>query len=104
MGYSLVYCTKCGKENPDDAVNCSNCGAAINPQPYRQTRRYSQDDICFGGRSGTTWTIIIGVFILMIGVASLLGDVYPWLSWDKLWPLFLIVLALLIIVNAMQKR
>ena len=26
----LMYCSKCGKDNPDDAVFCRDCGASLN--------------------------------------------------------------------------
>jgi len=102
----MVYCTKCGAENADDAENCKNCGASLHPPPYREHRyrRRGEDDICFGGRGGATWGIIIGLFILIIGVSSLLGDAFTWLSWDKLWPLFIILVALMIIVNSVMRR
>ena len=55
----MVYCTKCGTQNPDDAVNCSNCGAPLRETPNREYRRYRyEEDMCFGGRSHI-WGIII---------------------------------------------
>ena len=102
----MVYCTKCGTENANDAENCKSCGAPLHPSPYREYRfrRRSEEDVCFGGRGGATWGIIIGLFILVIGVSSLLGDAYSWLAWDKLWPLFIILVALMIIVNSVMRR
>ncbi|RLI47337.1 hypothetical protein DRO61_08030 [Candidatus Bathyarchaeota archaeon] len=29
---SMVYCTKCGKQNEDDVMFCIDCGFAINPE------------------------------------------------------------------------
>lgn len=96
----MVYCTKCGTQNPDDAVNCSNCGAPLNPAPYRSYRRYrAEEDMCFGGRSHI-WGIIIGLFIVMIGVSSLLGGNI----WDKVWPMFIILTGAIIVVNAFMRR
>jgi uncharacterized membrane protein YvbJ len=102
----MVYCTKCGAENANDAENCKSCGAPLHPPPYREYRhrRRSEEDVCFGGRGGATWGIIIGLFILIIGVSSLLGNAYAWLAWDKLWPLFIILVALMIIVNSVMRR
>jgi len=96
----MVYCTKCGTQNPDDAANCSKCGAPLNPAPYREYRRSRvEDDICFGGRSHI-WGIIIGLFIVMIGVSTLLGGNI----WDKVWPMFIILIGAIIVVNAFMKR
>jgi len=61
-------------------------------------------DMCFGRRSSTFWPIIIGVFIILVGVSSLLGDTYRWLSWDRLWPIFIVVIGLVIVVNALSRR
>jgi uncharacterized membrane protein YvbJ len=95
----MVYCTKCGTLNPDDAVNCSKCGAPLNPAPYRSYRRFRpEEDMCFGGRSHV-WGIIIGLFIVMIGVSSLLGGNI----WDKVWPMFIILIGAIIVVNALRR-
>jgi len=29
----MVYCSKCGIKNPDNAINCSKCGAPLNVTP-----------------------------------------------------------------------
>jgi uncharacterized protein YbjQ (UPF0145 family) len=34
---SEVYCPKCGKKAPAEAVFCPDCGASINVQPVQQT-------------------------------------------------------------------
>jgi hypothetical protein len=96
----MVYCTKCGVENPDDAVNCTKCGASLNATPFRGYRRYGwEGDIHFGGR-GNVWGIVIGLFIIMIGASSLLGvDI-----WDKIWPAFLMLIGLVIIANSFTRR
>jgi uncharacterized membrane protein YvbJ len=101
----LVYCTKCGTENPDDAVTCSNCGASLQPPAYRYSRRdWDRDDECFGGRSSTTWPLLIGVFIILVGLSSLLERTYYWARFDNLWPIFIIALGLIILYNTLQKR
>ena len=96
----MVYCTKCGTQNPDEAANCSNCGASLNPAPYKEYRRYrSEDDICFGGRN-YIWGILIGLFIVMIGVSSLLGGNI----WDKVWPIFIILVGVVIVASSFMKK
>ena len=96
----MVYCTKCGTENPDDAVNCKNCGASLNPPPYREYRRhYTENDICFGGRS-YIWGMVIGLFIILIGVSALIRiDI-----WNYIWALFIIIIGLVIVVNSITRR
>jgi len=50
------------------------------------------------------WGIIIGAFIILVGITSLLENVYWWASWDRLWPIFVIAVGLLIVVNALSRR
>jgi uncharacterized membrane protein YvbJ len=96
----MVYCTKCGTQNPDDAVNCSNCGASLKPASHKEHRRYRyEDNMYFGGRSHI-WGIVIGLFIITIGVSSLLGVNI----WDKVWPAFIILVGLIIVANAFMRR
>jgi hypothetical protein len=96
----MVYCTKCGTENKEDASVCEKCGASLNPTPYIRNQRYRfEDDACFGGQNHI-WGIIIGLFIIMIGASTLIGfDV-----WDKLWPLFITLVGVIIVVNALMRR
>ena len=61
-------------------------------------------DYCFGRRSSTTWGIIIGVLIILAGATQLLEDTIPWMNWDTLWPVFVIVIGLLIVGNALRRR
>jgi len=62
------------------------------------------DEECFGGRASKTWTLIFGIFIILVGLTQLLGDIYPWARWSNLWPLFIIGIGLLIIFNAIKRQ
>jgi uncharacterized membrane protein YvbJ len=101
----MVYCTKCGTENEENAETCKNCGASLNPPAYRSRRRnWDPEDDCFGGRSRTTWPILIGAFLILLGLSSLLEDTFWWASFDQLWPLFIIAIGVLIVSNAFRRR
>lgn len=101
----MVYCPRCGTENEEDALECKSCGASLHPPTFRAPRRRWEDDLCFGrSRRIPIWGLIIGVVIILWGVSSLLGDVYWWASWDKLWPIFVIAIGLIIILNALSRR
>ncbi len=62
------------------------------------------EDDCFGGRDRTTWPLIFGSFLILLGLSTLLDDVFGWLSFEILWPVFIIGIGLLIVSNAMRKR
>ncbi|MBE0633876.1 hypothetical protein IH574_04845 [Candidatus Bathyarchaeota archaeon] len=126
----MVYCSKCGTLNEEDASQCKNCG-----EPFSVTRRESRnweeeielraeefgeraerfgrrmsgrdgemEDMCFGGRGRTMWPLFIGVFIILIGLSSLLENTYSWARFDNIWPLFLIALGLMIVYNRIQRQ
>jgi uncharacterized membrane protein YvbJ len=83
----MVYCTKCGTNNADDAMTCVNCGAPLygsraEGRPYWR-RRYSESEYYgFHRRNGALVTLIIGVVIVLIGFSYLLSVIYnisiPW--------------------------
>jgi uncharacterized membrane protein YvbJ len=101
----LVYCTKCGTENEDDAEVCKNCGASLSPPAYRTRRRdWDYDDECFGGRDRMTWPLLIGAFLILMGLSTLLEDMFWWAGWDTLWPLFIIAIGVMIVSNAYRRR
>jgi len=68
-------------------------------------RRRREEDLCFGRRRGVPiWGIFFGILIILAGVISLLEGVYWWASWDKLWPIFVIAVGLIIVVSALSRR
>ena len=67
----MVYCTKCGAKNEDDAEVCVSCGASLHV-PRRVARR--REDECFGLHyGGAIVGIIFGIIILFFGFAWLAG-------------------------------
>lgn len=100
----LVYCTKCGAENEDDAAECASCGEPLR-RPIKRYRRRFEDDLCFGSSGGTPVVgILFGLLIVLWGLSSLMGRVFHWFAWGSLWPLFVIALGLLILYNAFSRR
>lgn len=104
----LVYCTKCGTKNEDDAIVCSNCKVSlreVTPKRYRSQGgcfgssegRHSEDE-CFGlPYGGAIAGIIFGLIIVIIGFAILSGLQVL----DVLWPLMIVILGVLIIAGAL---
>jgi len=101
----MVYCTKCGSENLDDAENCENCGASLKGSP---TRNRSNDrdfeDMCFGGRGKSIGPIFFGAILILAGLSFLLEKTFAWARFDNLWPLIIIAIGLLVVYNATQKQ
>jgi len=114
----LVYCTKCGFKNEDDAKVCAKCGAPL--QMSRIERRRRSDDECFGLRkrdrddgcfgfrernwedecfglphAGSVVGIVFGIMIVLIGIAIILGKSI----WSLLGPFLIIAFGLLIIIG-----
>ena len=98
----MVICTKCGKENEEDAKFCFNCGATLHPE-----ERKKRGDTCFGERrpeeecfripyGGAIAGIIAGVFIILIGLAIAFEiDIWRWIG-----VFILLIIGILVIVGA----
>jgi hypothetical protein len=93
----MVYCSKCGAENPDDASNCSKCGASFKATASHGYSGYRFEDRWM--RRGHIWGVVFGLFIMMLGVSSLIG----WDIWDIMWPMFLILVGLIIVANSFMR-
>ncbi|MFX0204225.1 MAG: zinc ribbon domain-containing protein [Candidatus Hodarchaeota archaeon] len=76
----MVFCSKCGSENPDEATTCSNCGAKLtsSTRPRRARRRSS--DVCWEeeqkgiGRGGI---ITIGIVFICVSFFIYIALTYP---------------------------
>jgi len=111
----MVYCTKCGAKNEDEASNCVNCGTPL--QVYSSEKRDWEKEIeiraeefgrraeqfgrrmeseCFGLPSGSAiFGLFIGAIIILFGLQQLLG-------WNiDFGPYAIIIFGLLIVAGAM---
>jgi uncharacterized membrane protein YvbJ len=99
----MVYCTKCGAKNPDDAKVCSQCGASLYPvrqERERYYRRYEEE--CFGiPRGGAIVGLAIGVIILLAGLLWLLQEANLIASNISVWPFAAIIFGILIVLGAL---
>ena len=94
----MVTCSKCGKENQNDAAFCVDCGTSIQAEistrrkEYREKRR---DDECFGlPRGGAIFGIVIGLIIIFSGLQQVFG-------WNiDVGPLAIVIFGLLIVAGA----
>jgi len=99
----MVYCTKCGAKNPDDATTCSNCGAALNPTREERRGYYRRyEDECFGIPHGGAIVIAaIGLIILLGGLIIILQQEHAISSNVNVWPFVLIIFGVLILLGAL---
>ena len=105
----MVYCTKCGTLNADDASVCTNCGAPLHGT-QAQTRPYSrhwrwenwEERREYHRRSGAFAALAIGLIIILIGFSALLAEFYniniPWGA------IILVFIGVLIIVAGIRAR
>jgi hypothetical protein len=102
----MVYCTKCGAKNPDDAKTCSQCGAplyATRSEREHYYRRY-EDECCFGlPRGGAIVGLAIGIIILFAGLIWLLQEANLIPSNISVWPFAAIVFGILILLGALYR-
>jgi uncharacterized membrane protein YvbJ len=104
----MVYCSKCGTQNPDTATVCSNCGAPLYTvgERYQGSERehYRRvENECFGiPNGGVIVTIIIGAIIILAGLTLFLQTNYN--INIEIWPIILIIVGILILVGAMIRR
>ncbi len=110
----VVYCQKCGTKNPDDANVCKKCktklyplGKAVESEaktcfgPRKERERHQEE--CFGlPGGGAIFAVLIGAIIIIVGLSSLLSNVFKWNIelWGAIWPLFIIIVGALIIAGA----
>lgn len=105
----MVYCTKCGLKNEDDAATCVKCGAPLRPSLSRPTyrtdgcfgsRRERREDECFGlPYGGAIVGIIFGLVIIIIGIAIYFRESV----WDYLWPFIIITFGSLIVIGTLYR-
>jgi len=96
----MVYCTKCGTKNEEDAKVCVNCGASLETGAL-VSRRFERrmEEECFGiPRGGSIVAVIIGLIIILFGVSWILSA-YNILKLE-VWPIVVIIFGILIIVGA----
>jgi len=90
----MVYCTKCGTKNEEDAVVCVKCGESlVGYQPSRRARPRPEEE-CFGlPHGGAIAGLVIGIIIILVGLSSLLHI--------DIWPLIIIIFGVLVLAGAL---
>jgi len=115
----MVYCTKCGIKNEEASVYCVKCGTKLESSQEeswdkrvdkwgeeigKRAGEWGEDfgrrveKECFGlPHGGVIFGLLIGMIIILVGVASLTGLELT----QHFWPLLIIVFGLLIAVGAL---
>jgi len=94
----MVYCTKCGTKNEENAKSCVTCKEPLmSTQTSRHERRQKENE-CFGlPQGGSVFGIIIGAIIILWGLSSVLD--IPFGSY--FWPLIIIIFGTLMVAGAL---
>jgi uncharacterized membrane protein YvbJ len=104
----MVYCSKCGTQNPDNATICSNCGAHLytvgQQYPGSEREHYRRvEGECFGlPNGGMIVSMVVGVIIILIGIGVFLQVTYG--ITVNFWPLVLVIIGVLIVLGALYGR
>jgi uncharacterized membrane protein YvbJ len=103
----MVYCSKCGTQNPDTNVHCSNCGAPLYtvgqkyPGSDREHYRKMENE-CFGlPHGGIIVTAIFGIIIVLVGLGLFLQAAFN--IFIDLWPFIIIIFGLLLVIGALYR-
>lgn len=102
----MVYCAKCGAKNEDDAEVCARCGEPLlHPEEMgRRSWRGEGLQSMRERRSPSFWGIFFGLLIILCGAIWLLNQVFPWLTWNGLWPFVLILFGAAVIIRALTRK
>jgi hypothetical protein len=98
MVNKMVYCTKCGTKNEEDAVVCVNCKEPLGSyQTVRRERRRKENE-CFGlPNGGAIAGLVIGLIIILWGVSSVLEIDFG----NYLWAFIIVIFGTLMVAGAL---
>ena len=106
----MVYCTKCGTKNEEDATVCVKCGASLVTRPAwrrERRRREKEEEECFGlPHGGAIVGVIIGIIIIIVGLSFVPGLIPPELreaTEPLFWAVIIIVFGILIIAGVLYR-
>ncbi|MDH5482403.1 MAG: zinc-ribbon domain-containing protein [Candidatus Bathyarchaeota archaeon] len=96
----MVYCTKCGTKNSDDAKKCSQCGSPLYAIGDRQYYKRMEKE-CFGiPGGGAIVGISIGAIIVLWGLIWVMQQAELIPETVNVWPVAIIIFGVLMIVGA----
>jgi hypothetical protein len=94
----MVYCTKCGTKNEDDATVCVNCKEPLVSNQTAKRERRRKESECFGlPHGGSIAGLVIGLIIILWGASSILDIDFG----NYLWAFIIIVFGTLMVAGAL---
>jgi len=102
----MVYCTKCGTKNEEDAVVCVKCGESLVARPpWTRARRRAAEEECFGiPHGGAVAGLVFGIIIILAGFIWVLQAAHVIPSGvELLWPFIVIIFGILVLVGALYR-
>jgi len=98
-----LFCTKCGKENLDDALFCTGCGSSIasSHETHAHSERHMDREYFIAPMGGSIAGIVFGIFLIFVGMTLFAGWVW---NWTLVGASFLLLLGSLIVVAALYFR
>jgi len=107
----MVYCSRCGTKNDDNARTCVKCGGALYSSTEKPEHYRRMEDECFGiPRGGTIVGLAIGLIIVIWGAIWFLQqtNTFPGLEnvslWSLFWATLIVIVGVLIIAGAVYRR
>jgi len=108
----LVYCTKCGTKNEDDAQFCIQCGALLAETEVMESKgeecfgpkERREIETCFGLPYGRAILgIVIGSLIVLWGLIWISQQLGIIPKTVEIWPFAVIIIGILIVVGALYR-
>ena len=98
MVKKMVYCTKCGTKNEEDATVCVKCQQPLGSYQTKRHERRRREDECFGlPHGGAIVGLIIGIIIVLWGISSFADIDFG----EYFWPAIIIIFGTLIVAGAL---
>jgi uncharacterized membrane protein YvbJ len=102
----MVYCTKCGTKNGEDASHCTKCGANLEvSREERFERRAEEWGEQIGKRAGARGAIIgiiFGIIMIIVALSRISPEVREVID-PLFWPVIIIGFGILITVGSLYK-
>ena len=110
----MVYCSKCGAKNEDNAEFCKKCGASLTRIKTKHQGEWDKrcEEDCAGGHKG--WSIFWGLVVILIGlwiifeiVLKNLAEDIDSLAWVNtisfpFWWIIFAIIGILIIITGIR--